>query len=327
MHDKAAGYLDRFPVLRTADPDEMRAALVETYAAQAVDYPDTVEDFYGCANHLRLGGLAFSYCAYGAPVQVHFPATGFARQQFSLHGGAVTRIGGKIVESRPDQSCVLSSNTDVTVDFGRSYEQIVLWVGQQALEQKLTALIGAPPPGRLEFSLAGNASRRHAAELRELVLAFVKLFSTIGTDFPAAVLDEIQQTIAVSFLSVNRHNYSSLLDMEPKESAPWQVKLVEEFIEANWNAPITIERLAAVTNSSARAIFKAFKNSRGYSPIGFVKQIRLKHARTRLLLADSTTTVTAVALACGFSNLGHFAKDYQRAFGELPSATLSRGKR
>jgi hypothetical protein len=28
-----------------------------------------------------------------------------------------------------------------------------------------------------------------------------------------------------------------------------------------------------------------------------------------------------------FANLGHFAKDYQRAFGELPSATLARGKR
>jgi AraC-like DNA-binding protein len=327
MHDKAAGYLNRFPVFRTADPEEMRAAMLETYGALDVEYPDTVEGFYGCGNLLRLGSVAFSYCSYGAPVRVRFPAADFVRQQFGLHGHSLALVGGKIVESRPDQSCVVSSGTDVTVDFGRSFEQLVVRVDERALEHKLTALIGAPPPGRLEFSVSEKAGIRHAQEFRELVLAFVNLFSTVGADFPAAVLDEIQQTIVVSFLSVNRHNYSRLLDAEPKETAPWQVKRVEEYIETHWNDPLTIERLAAVADTSARSIFKAFKRSRGYSPIGFAKQIRLKHARARLLFGDASTTVTAVALACGFANLGHFAKDYQRAFGELPSATLARGKR
>ena len=38
------------------------------------------------------------------------------------------------------------------------------------------------------------------------------------------------------------------------------------------------------------------------------------------------TTVTAVGLACGFINLGHFARYYQAEFGELPSETLARAK-
>jgi transcriptional regulator GlxA family with amidase domain len=33
--------------------------------------------------------------------------------------------------------------------------------------------------------------------------------------------------------------------------------------------------------------------------------------------------VTDVAFACGFSNLGHFAKGYYTQFGERPSATLN----
>jgi transcriptional regulator GlxA family with amidase domain len=32
--------------------------------------------------------------------------------------------------------------------------------------------------------------------------------------------------------------------------------------------------------------------------------------------------VTGVAFACGFQNLGHFARDYRLRFGELPSETL-----
>jgi len=41
--------------------------------------------------------------------------------------------------------------------------------------------------------------------------------------------------------------------------------------------------------------------------------------------ADASTTVTSVAFACGFGNLGHFAGYYVRAFGETPSVTLRHG--
>jgi AraC-like DNA-binding protein len=34
--------------------------------------------------------------------------------------------------------------------------------------------------------------------------------------------------------------------------------------------------------------------------------------------------VTGIAFKCRFGNLGHFAADYRRAFGELPSDTLAR---
>jgi transcriptional regulator GlxA family with amidase domain len=54
----------------------------------------------------------------------------------------------------------------------------------------------------------------------------------------------------------------------------------------------------------------------------FVKQVRLRHAQERLLRPTRGTSVTSVALECGF----HFAKDYFASFGERPSNTLKRGK-
>jgi len=50
----------------------------------------------------------------------------------------------------------------------------------------------------------------------------------------------------------------------------------------------------------------------------FVKQVRLRHGREMLNNPNSATSVTGVAFDCGFGNLGHFANDYQRAFGETP---------
>ena len=105
------------------------------------------------------------------------------------------------------------------------------------------------------------------------------------------------------------------------------MRTIEEYIEANWTKPITIETLTELTGISARGIFKAFQRSRGYSPMAFAKQIRLQHARDMLQQGRSLTTVTAAAFACGFSNLGHFAKDYREFFGERPSETLGRSGR
>jgi transcriptional regulator GlxA family with amidase domain len=140
------------------------------------------------------------------------------------------------------------------------------------------------------------------------------------------VLAELEQAILVAFLCGVDHNYSAALNARPSATAPWQVRRVEEYIEANWDQPIAIEALAIVANASARSIFHSFKEHRGHSPSHFVKQVRLRHAHETLSRPTEGTSVTRVAFDCGFGNLGHFASDYHRAFGETPSTTLNRSK-
>ena len=98
----------------------------------------------------------------------------------------------------------------------------------------------------------------------------------------------------------------------------------EEYIEANWNSVLTIESLAEAIGASARSI--SFQKARGYSPMAFAKMTRLRHARRKLSAPEADTTVTGVALECGFQNTGHFAMSYRKHFGELPSETLRMAK-
>jgi transcriptional regulator GlxA family with amidase domain len=106
----------------------------------------------------------------------------------------------------------------------------------------------------------------------------------------------------------------------------WQVRRAEEYIATHWNQPITIASLARATAASARSIFYHFKSSRGQSPMSFVKQVRLDHARKMLEECGISCSVTEIAVECGFGNLGHFAGDYFKRFGEHPSDTLKRSK-
>ena len=82
--------------------------------------------------------------------------------------------------------------------------------------------------------------------------------------------------------------------------------------------------LSEIAKASVRSVHAAFKASREYTPMEYVKRIRLGHAHEQLSSPDEGVTVTNVDLACGFGNLGHFARDYAQMFGERPSETLKR---
>lgn len=75
---------------------------------------------------------------------------------------------------------------------------------------------------------------------------------------------------------------------------------------------------------SERTLRKAFNEIYGVPPCRRLRMLRLLHARKGLLAADGElTTVTSVATASGFSELGRFSVEYRKAFGESPSQTLN----
>ena len=64
------------------------------------------------------------------------------------------------------------------------------------------------------------------------------------------------------------------------------------------------------------------------SPIQFLRRYRMNGAHRELRAADpDATTVTRIASGWGFREVGRFAGDYRRMFGEQPSETLCGGGR
>ena len=110
-------------------------------------------------------------------------------------------------------------------------------------------------------------------------------------------------------------------------TAAGHLRSVEDYIEANMSQSLSIESLATVLDVSERSIFRYFKQARDCTPMEFVKSVRLRNAQRLLQQPEGVTSVAAVAFKCGFHNLGHFAKDYRIAFGELPSESLSKARR
>jgi AraC-like DNA-binding protein len=86
--------------------------------------------------------------------------------------------------------------------------------------------------------------------------------------------------------------------------------------------PIELATLAAAAGVRPRTLEAHFKRHLGTTPLGWVRRTRLARARQQLLAAGAEASVTGIAVANGFNQLGRFAAQYRRRFGELPSQTL-----
>lgn len=319
--EKGAKPLDTFPILRSRNSEEIRHVLVRSYGARRIDLAERAAEYDFRVNYWQSQSIALSYLS-GMSFRLEFPSADFFRQAF-VRGCAGTRFDGIEGQITADATCVVPPDASVTSSFAPGFEHFGLRIKPDVLTGKLAALIGATPSRRLEFDQTTRADASALGNLRRMMRFFA---AELDSGAPPIVLAELEQALIVSFLCTNRHNYSAFLDDRARPIASWQVRRVEDYIEAHWDRPITIEELARVSSASARSIFQQFRRSRGQSPMAFLKDVRLRHARMMLKRIDRPPSVTETAITCGFGNLGHFARDYFERFGERPSDTLKRSK-
>jgi AraC-like DNA-binding protein len=117
----------------------------------------------------------------------------------------------------------------------------------------------------------------------------------------------------------------------PAESGP-ELPLPADLVRAlGWlrshvSEPIGLERLALIAGVRPRTLETHFRTFLGTTPLGWLRRMRLAHARRELARARADMRVTDIALASGFTQLGRFASHYRAAFGEAPSMTLRRSR-
>lgn len=98
-----------------------------------------------------------------------------------------------------------------------------------------------------------------------------------------------------------------------------------EYLRTTEPPTVTVAELCRVAGASERTLRYAFRDAVGLSPLSFIRHRRLHAARRELLAVDSGEgRVADIAYRLGFLELGRFATDYRRLFGELPSQTLAR---
>lgn len=98
--------------------------------------------------------------------------------------------------------------------------------------------------------------------------------------------------------------------------APWQMRRVIDYIDANLEDTIANETLAGLSRLSRSHFCAAFRRSFGASPRNFIIDRRIERAKAMMLAEE--TPLAEVATICGFSDQAYFCRIFRRATGETP---------
>jgi AraC-like DNA-binding protein len=317
--------LHKSPLFWSGGVDSISAAIAPYLGNSQIELQRGAKTLNACLNVRRLQKTALCYGRFEQPFSVEIADSSSFLHGFPMRGSAQHVNNGNLISDSPARGAV-GAPGPLRLSYEAGFEIFALFMSPTSLSSVLSAIAGWPVSTKLILDRSNYDPRPETPTLRGLARMLIAEFDDEAPEPSPVLLAELEQAAMVAFLCGTVHNHSHLFAAPVRNNAPWQIRRVEEYIEAHWDQPITVEALAILVDGSARTIFNSFKEFRGYSPMSFVRGVRLRHAREMLGAREIQRTVTEVAFACGFGNLGHFARHYFQVFGELPSATLGRAK-
>jgi AraC family transcriptional regulator len=162
--------------------------------------------------------------------------------------------------------------------------------------------------------------------LEELALLIVTALREGAED--GLYIESIAQMIAVHL--ARKHSVRSTLQVHPSRgqlaegqlTGPKLRRLID-FIEANLERDLTLEKMAAEVGISKLYLPRAFKAAFGQTPHQYVLRRRIERAKA--LLRGTSTPVAEVAFAAGFSSQSHLSNWFTRVMGVSPAAYRRQG--
>ena len=90
------------------------------------------------------------------------------------------------------------------------------------------------------------------------------------------------------------------------------------YIRANLDQTITVDDLAREVAMSPSHFGRVFKETLGETPMQYVLAYRIEQAVD--MMAEKSTPLGEIALACGFADQAHFSRSFKQIIGQTPRA-------
>ena len=109
---------------------------------------------------------------------------------------------------------------------------------------------------------------------------------------------------------------SSFVDAE-EGNEDERIRLVKDFVAANYMKDIRLQELADIVCMSAESFSRFFHNRTGRTPNRYIIDYRLGVAARMLL--NTKLSVSEIGFSCGFNTLSHFNRLFRESKGCTPS--------
>ena len=316
------------PAFETASVPAARRYMSEVFRSHELVMPREEAGLRMRHEAVKAGRVSLHWLQYGAPVTMSAPEMGrFYLFQFILGGACEIRHRGRTQVVDCGNSYVVHPSEPLAKTWDSACRQLIVKVDRDRFERFASREIGVDVAGRLDFDfdiVPVEAGPRTLIEMAKAVRED-SADARHGLSHPR-VSGHLDATMMALMLASFPHRFSDRYDRGAESCAPFYVHRAEDYIRAHLREPFSIEDIVAASDVSMRSLFTGFRRFRGVPPMAYVKALRLELAHDELSRADpAERSVTQIALACGFTHMSKFARDFAVRFGETPSKMLGRG--
>ena len=311
-----------------SDIDDAREALSRMFTEIALDPLESGQPFRVQVNGIELPRISLCYIrfengAVAGPVE----PLDFHTLQLNPVGNTVYNTDDDMIGGDTKQGVMLSAGQTVRNRHSERNGNLALIIKDEVLLNYLGSYTGKENKTSLEFAPELDLILPRTASLLAFIDTFVGELNRPGgiLEAPAAVAS-FEDTLLTSLLLSLEHNWSDSLEAPGSASGLEHVRKLEAYIAEHASDIVDMVMLAEVSGLSGATIHRLFRKHRGYTPMQYLQEERMRILRRRLLLCDPSESVTRIAMECGFVHMGRLAAAYRRRFNENPSQTMKRAK-
>ncbi|MEP4078588.1 helix-turn-helix domain-containing protein [Haloferula sp.] len=312
-----------FPLVETKRVDEAEHLLGRALTTCRIHQQDPTEKFSFRMNGCRFGKTTLSFNRYDTHTVVKSQLPGEPLFfNVGCHQPSTFRTAKSSAQLLPGKTVLQPNAPKMEIDRAAGSGMLILRAWMPDLEGHLETLSGRHHRGRLSFGDSAEMDSPEAESLKRLIY-FIAGETAANREVMQRpfMVKRYEDLLLSSLLALPHNRREALFQDRTHEHSPHLVARAEEYMRAHLGDAVTIADLVTLCECSRSALFAAFHNARGYSPLEFHTEIRLQEAHRRLKDKDGSVSITTVAMDCGFTHLGRFSKSYRQRFGETPSAT------
>jgi AraC-like DNA-binding protein len=319
--------LAKFPIIATNSVEEAEVAISRTLTDVSITRAADRNRFQLQMNGVNIGRTSLAFNRFGTETKVN---AGLLRDSvlFVIGGSAPTTVNldkGSVVVS-PQKAAMVMPAKLKQIERSENSEAFVLRTSQSELLHHFEKLAAWHHRGSLVFDYSIDLTNGPGAMLHHMMNYLFYEFNHNTLVLKNSVLRKsYDDMLLTALLSLPYNQREKLCENRRYQVAPGHVRRAEEYMQAHLEEAISIIDLLQICGCSRRALFSAFRNARGYTPMEFLTEQRLQSVREKLLKPRPEASVSSIALGCGFTHFGRFSQVYRKRFGERPSDTLRKG--